>query len=310
HPALGPLLPLYSGNELLLIPAATTRYRNRSHFDGQNTLENGSGRSYGASDGWLNRALGGLIDGDRRLGLALGPAVPLILQGEARVQAWASTRLAQVDDDFLSRLGQTYAHDPLFARALQDARESLKPALDTSAMSGRSPQNQDFLLSVKAAADLLSRPDGPRIAAMEVQGWDTHFGQQRRLGLLFADLAQGIVALKQGLASDWSRTVVVVVSEFGRTAAENGSRGTDHGIGGLAVLAGGAVAGGRIAGVWPGLAEKALYEGRDLRPVNAYEGIFKSLMTGHLGLRPGFVEDKVFPDSRDVPAMEGLLRGT
>lgn len=92
-----------------------------------------------------------------------------------------------------------------------------------------------------------------------------------------------------------------------RTAAENGSRGTDHGVGGLAMLAGGAVAGGRIAGAWPGLAEKALYEGRDLRPVNAYEGIFKVLMIGHLGLKPGFIEAKVFPDSRDVSAMEGLL---
>ena len=122
HPALGDLMPLYRAGELLLVPAAATRYRDRSHFDGQNMLENGSGKPYGAQDGWLNRAILGLNGGDRRLGLALGPSVPLILQGPAHIRSWSDSSLPAVDEDFLARITVAYQHDPLFAAALRDAK--------------------------------------------------------------------------------------------------------------------------------------------------------------------------------------------
>lgn len=306
HPALADLMPLYRAGELLLVPAAATRYRDRSHFDGQNMLENGSGKPYGAQDGWLNRAILGLDGGDRRLGLALGPAVPLILQGPARVRSWSDSGLPAADEDFLSRMTVAYRNDPLFAAALRDARGGAKPAVGMGDMAGEPAQV--YVKAVRAAADLLARPDGPRVAVLESQGWDTHFAQEHRLKVLLGEVSRGLLELKRGLGEAWRETVVMVVSEFGRTAAENGSSGTDHGTGGLALLAGGAVAGGRIAGDWPGLSDRALYEGRDVLAANTYERLFKAVLIGHLDLDLGYVEDRVFPDSRAQSPMDGLIR--
>lgn len=308
HPTLGDLMPLYRAGELLPVPAAATRYRDRSHFDGQNMLENGSGKPYGAPDGWLNRAILGLNGGDRRLGLALGPAVPLILQGKAHVRSWSDSTLPAVDEDFLARITAAYQNDPLFAGALRDAQGGAKPAVGTAEMAGGPAREQAYVKAAAVAADLLAQPDGPRVAVLELQGWDTHFAEERRLTALFGELSRGLLELKRGLGGAWRETVVIVVSEFGRTAAENGSHGTDHGTGGVALLAGGAVAGGRIVGDWPGLSDRALYESRDVLAANAYERLFKAVLIGHLGLDPGFVEDRVFPASRAQSPMDGLLR--
>jgi uncharacterized protein (DUF1501 family) len=308
HPALGDLMPLYRAGELLFVPAAATLYRDRSHFDGQNMLENGSGKPYGAKDGWLNRAILGLNGGDRRFGLALGPSVPLILQGPARVTSWSDSSLPSVDEDFLSRMTMAYRNDPLFAAALRDARGGIQPSVGMGDMAGESRQAQTYVKAARVAADLLARPDGPRVAVLESQGWDTHFAQERRLSPLFGEISSGLVELKRGLGEAWRDTVVLVVSEFGRTAAENGSGGTDHGTGGLAILAGGAIAGGRIAGEWPGLSERALHEGRDVLAANAYESLFKSVLIGHLGLDQSHVEDFVFPASGAHASIDGLFR--
>ena len=308
HPALADLMPLYRAGELLLVPAAATRYRDRSHFDGQNMLENGSGKPYGAQDGWLNRAILGLNGGDRRLGLALGPSVPLILQGPAHVRSWSDSGLPAIDEDFLARMTVAYQNDPLFAAALRDARGGAKPAVAMGDMAGEPAREQAYVKAARAAADLLAPPDGLRVAVLESQGWDTHFAQERRLTELLREFSRGLLELKRGLGEAWRETVVMVVSEFGRTAAENGSRGTDHGTGGLALLAGGAVGGGRIVGDWPGLSDRALYEGRDVLAANAYERLFKAVLIGHLGLDPGFVEDRVFPASRAQSPMDGLFR--
>ncbi|MGE3642636.1 MAG: DUF1501 domain-containing protein [Beijerinckiaceae bacterium] len=308
HPALAPLQPLYAAKELLFVPAASTRYRERSHFDAQNMLENGSGKPFGARDGWLNRAILGLNGGDRRMGLALGPSMPLLMQGQAHVQQWAPSVLPKADTEFLAALSRVYTADPLFSAALADAQGALKPKLDEAEMTNRAPRNRQFSVAAKAAAQLLARADGPRVAVMDMQGWDTHFAQEVRLTNLFRQLSQGLLELRSGLGDAWGRTAVLVVSEFGRTAAENGNRGTDHGTGGLAMLAGGAIAGGRIAGRWPGLSHNSLFEGRDVAAVNDYESIFKAALIAHLGVRPAFVEDRVFPASRSSPPMERLFK--
>lgn len=306
HSAMAGLAPLYQAGELTFVPAASTRYRSRSHFDGQNILENGSDRPFGARDGWLNRAITGLNGGDRRLGLALGPTVPLILQGEAEVQTYAQSPLPEVDDDFLARLGNLYRNDPVFAHAFEAAQGEPDPEM--SGMANQPLANQDFAVSARVAAEFLTRDTGPRIAAMEMQGWDTHSGQRYRLNGLLGGLAQGILDLRTGLGPAWQRTVVVVASEFGRTVAENGNQGTDHGTGGLAMIAGGAVSGGRIAGDWPGLSASELFEGRDLAALNDCESLFKAVLIGHLGLDAGYVEHVVFPQSRGSEPMSGLIR--
>ncbi len=309
HPALAPLHRLYNDGELLVVPAATSVYRDRSHFDGQNLLENGSGIPFGAKDGWLNRAIAQMSDGNRRLGLAMGAAVPLLLQGNARVVTWAESPLPKASEDFLKRLAYTYRHDALFARALAEAQGSMSPAMEPAAYR-RSMRGKAVVTAAKAAAELLVRDDGPRVAVMEAQGWDTHFGQKRRLTGLFEQLSTGLVTLKDGLGDHWRRTAIIVVSEFGRTAAENGSNGTDHGVGGLALLLGGAVKGGRVLGPWPGLSQAALHEGRDLRPTVDYESLFKAMLIDHLHLSPASVEDKVFPNSRPLEPATDLFRST
>lgn len=309
HPALSPLHKLYLKNELLLIPASATKYRSRSHFDGQNMLENGSGKPFGAKDGWLNRAIVSLNDNDRRLGLSLGPTIPLIMQGNALVQTWSESGLPEADEDFLERVSYTYKNDPLFSKMLKAAKESTKPENNMSALNMKKGKaNKDFVLSTTAAADLLANPKGPRIAVMEMQGWDTHHGQHYRLNKLLNELANGIVTLKTGLGPAWKKTAIVVVSEFGRTAAENGSAGTDHGVGGLAMLAGGAVKGGNIGGIWPGLGKASLYEGRDVTPTTDYESIFKSVLNQHLGLKLSKIEDHIFPSSSVSKPMENLFK--
>ncbi len=160
HLGLAGLHPLYQAGELLFVPAAATQYRDRSHFDGQNMLENGSGKPFGARDGWLNRAILGMNEGDRRLGLSLGPVIPLVLQGEAGVQTWAKTGLPEVDEDFLLRLGYMYKSDPLFMDALHDATGALKPDVPMEAMRRNPSQGRNFAVSARVAADLLTRDEG------------------------------------------------------------------------------------------------------------------------------------------------------
>jgi len=311
HPALAPFRTLYGRGELAALPAATTVYRDRSHFDGQNLLENGSGKPFGAQDGWLNRAVAALGEeaggGKQRLGLALGPSVPLILRGDGAVQTWSDSRLPAVSEDFLQRLSRVYATDPAFESALAQARGAATPEIEGMGGRRRPFGDGDLELSARAAADLLARPEGPRVAVIESQGWDTHFDQPRRLDTLFTDVSEAVTVLRDGLGAAWGQTAVLIVSEFGRTAAENGSRGTDHGTGGLALLAGGAVRGGRVLGDWPGLGKRDLFEGRDLRPANAYEDLFAAVLVDHLGLAPDVVDRSVLPSGRADRRLTGLF---
>lgn len=309
HPRLPGMAALFAQGELLAVPAIATRYRERSHFDAQNLLENGTGKAFGADDGWLNRALAGFGDPDARLGMALGYSVPLLLQGAAPLVTWAPSVLPPVDPDFLGRLSQVYADDPAFAAALTDAL-AMPPAppADDDAETQRSRAAQSLSVPAKAAAAALAAPQGPRVALLESNGWDTHQQQGARLNVLFADLDAAIATLRDGLGAAWAKTVIVTISEFGRTAAENGGASTDHGTGGTSFVLGGAVRGGRIVGDWPGLSDGALYAGRDVAPANATEAMLKGLLIGHLGLPEAHVEDVVFPGSRALRPFLDLTR--
>lgn len=307
HPNLRGLHKLYQDNELVLIPAVASSYRERSHFDAQNYLENGAGRPFGASDGWLNRAIAGMagsMNSSDRLGLSLGPQIPLILQGGERVQTWAESNLPELSEGFMTSLSSVYRSDPLFARALQDAQDAPDPMLPN--MGGRRRRNTSLIRNANAAARIMAAKDGPRIAVMDSLGWDTHNNQGGRLSRLLREVDESILAMKIGLGNHWKNTVIMVFSEFGRTAAENANQGTDHGTGGLALLAGGAVKGGRVAGDWPGLSRKALHQRRDLRPVNSLESVFKAILISHLGISDSHIADHVFPGNKTAP-MGGLI---
>jgi uncharacterized protein (DUF1501 family) len=309
-PALAPLHALYKSGELLIAHAIGSPDRTRSHFDAQDTLENGGLKARDHATGWLNRALA-ILGGGRERGLAVAHNVPLLMRGPVAVRTWAPAVLPEADAAFLDRLDIMYARDPQLLAALRAGRRSAAAA--DKAMGGRpkgmgGPPNKAFVEMAGAAGKLLSAADGPRIASIEMDGWDTHFGQAFNHRQQLDALARGLIALKDALGPAWQNTVVIAASEFGRTAAENGTRGTDHGTGGAAFLAGGAVAGGRIIGRWPGLAGSQLFEKRDLAATTDLRALFKGVLREHMRMADAALEDRVFPGSRAAVPIAGLIK--
>ena len=309
NPALAPIYPLYRRGELLVVHALGAEHHTRSHFDAQDLLENGSAKPHGADTGWLNRVLDIAAPDRRAFGLALGHSVPLLMRGPTSVRTWAPGFLPKVEEDFLERLSTIYNHDALFRTAFSEGRISSAAAGMTDPKAARkAARGKAFGVIAAQAGKLLAATDGPRIATIESTGWDTHVSQIGGLRNLLGDLANGLVAFRDNIGSAWNETVLVAVSEFGRTVEENGSRGTDHGTGGIAMLIGGGVAGGRVEGKWPGLVPKARFEGRDLMPTTSFRGLFKGVLRDHLKVSESALEDIVFPDSRATSALEGLIR--
>ncbi len=310
HPSLETLHSLYRDGEASIIHAVASPYRERSHFDGQDILENG-GSSVGLlRDGWLNRALeplGGSL-GDERA-IALAQNTPLVLRGGNSVMSWAPSRLPHASDSTLARLADLYADDEFFSTRLTQALSSQEIAEGADSMQSRQRGDAEALRSAAAsAARFLTAEGGPPIAVVEVGGWDTHANQGAANGQLanrFAALDAGLRELRDELGEVWSDTVVAVVTEFGRTVRVNGTRGTDHGTGTAAILAGGAVNGGRVIADWPGLGN--LYQDRDLRPTADIRSVFKAVLHDHMSLPSGFVDTDVFPDSRSARAMRDLI---
>lgn len=305
HPALAGLKPLYDARELLPVHAVATAYRDRSHFDAQDLLETGAGQPHARRDGWLNRALAAAApDGSRRLGLAVGGALPLILRGPAPVSSWEPPVLPAPDSGFLDLLARLYDGDPVLAPALAEgvrSADAAGAALGDDAMAPTGQPRQRGVAAAgqvaRAAGRLLAAADGARVAVLELGGWDTHAGQAQRIGAPLAALAATITELKAALGPDWQRTALIAVTEFGRTVAANGTRGTDHGTASAALLAGGAIAGGRVLADWPGLAPGQLHEGRDLRPTLELRQLLKPVLQAQLGLSSAVLETSVFPDS-------------
>jgi uncharacterized protein (DUF1501 family) len=312
HPALTNLHAMYRAREALVLHAAATPYRERSHFDAQNVLEAGGTVPTGSGGGWLNRALAALDSaGNSRGAVALADSVPLVLRGELAVTSWAPSQLPETDEDTLARVRRLYeAADPVLAASLNgalEAREIAGDASDTRMGGGRGDQAIAPLAS--AAARFLANPDGPRIAVLDAGGWDTHANQgaaQGPLALRLRGLDAGLQMLKTELGAHWSETTVLVVTEFGRTAAVNGTRGTDHGTAGCAFLAGGAVAGGRVVADWPGLAARDLHEGRDLRATTDLRSLFKAVLHERFGVSEAALARTVFPASDSVEPLENV----
>lgn len=307
---------LYRAREAVVLQAVATPYRERSHFDGQDVLETGLG-GVGGRTGWLNRALSVLPAGDKLKvpnGLAVGQTTPLILAGPADITSWAPQRYPDATDDTVHRLLALYeARDPELAKALATGVATDRVA-DAATGGGakleRGPQGV-FVAQARAAAQFMAMPDGPRIAAMSFDGWDTHADtgpRDGRLARLLGGLDAAIGALEEGMKSVWKDTVIQIVTEFGRTAHENGTDGTDHGTATVAFLIGGAVVGGRVIADWPSLAEGSLWQGRDLKPTIDLRSIWKGVLVDHLGLGERTINETVFPGSAAVHAMRGLIR--
>jgi len=318
HPALSRLHALYTAGELLPVHAVAGPYRSRSHFEAQDYLESGS--DHRMTSGWLNRVVGVLPRSQRGYApggpaISVNGGVPLLLRGPATVGSWEPDIMAEPPSELFTRIAELVHDDPLIGPAVAEglrerdfARRVMERADGASVDAGGQSGRATFVTLAAVAGRLLAAPDGPRIAALEIGGWDTHAGQVSHLNGALRRLDDGLAALRQGLESAWTKTVIFAVTEFGRTVRMNGTAGTDHGTGTVAFVLGGAVAGGRIQTNWPGLGRGNLFEDRDLQPTADLRSIAKGLLAAHLRLSQEALA-QVFPNSTAAPPMSDLIRG-
>ncbi|MGI4814404.1 MAG: DUF1501 domain-containing protein [Janthinobacterium lividum] len=300
HPAMPESTKMYAAGQMLFVHAVASPYRDRSHFDGQNVLETGGTAPYQLADGWLNRLLA-TLPASRDNAIAFAPTLPMALRGRVDVASYAPSGLPQAPDDLLTRVSALYQEDAQLGPLWQSAMAARGLAKDAGA-------RQDPASLGKLAASFLGRSDGPRIAMIETGGWDTHSGQNARLARQLKALDTMLAALRDGLGMNWDKTTVLVATEFGRTAAANGTGGTDHGTGAVAILAGGAVRGGRVLADWPGLSPGALYQARDLKPTTPLDVLIASAASAGLDLDPQRTLSTLFPQARGKRPMDDLLR--
>ena len=338
--ALNPNMPflheLYLKKEALVVHAVHTPYRERSHFDGQDVLESGLAGTAKIDHGWLNRALANMPASGKvsPKGLSMGPVVPLVMRGKAEVLSWIpKVYNLPLRESTVARLMDLYNHtDPGLAHALTNGLEMVRVADASAAMAAAAPapapqpamqpgagpakglnpnQFREFTEATEMAAKFMKPADGPRIGALSYNGWDTHANEgviQGALGNRLGGLDAAIKTLHDGLGPEaWKDTVVMVVTEFGRTARVNGTAGTDHGTATCALFLGGAVKGGRVHADWPGLAEANLHENRDLKPTTDLRALFKGVLRDHLGIPDGALATTIFPDSAAVKGVSGLI---
>lgn len=305
-PGLSPLRPLWDANELAVVHAVAIPHRTRSHFDGQAILETGLDRPVGSADGWLNRLL--QVMSGKRSGIAIAAGMPLSLSGSYQVESWSPTQLGAVDDAFIERLAVLYRADRVLANRFEAAVQQ-QALIGEEPMAGGNARRGGITPLMQAAAKILRQEGGPNIAAMEFSGWDTHANQGLAGGALdrlLGQLADGLVTFRTEMGPAWQNTTVVVMTEFGRTARPNGTRGTDHGTAGAGFVLGTRVRRAHVTADWPGLSQKALFEGRDLTPTLDTRAVLKAVLESTFDLTAPQLE-RVFPGSSATSAAKGLM---
>lgn len=306
-PGLAPLGDLWQRNELVAVHAMAIPFRTRSHFDGLAILETGIDTPMGSADGWLNRLL--QVMSGTRSGIAVAAGLPRSMSGPFDVQTWSPAELGTVNDEYLERLATLYRRDPVLHGRFEAALQQ-QALVGEEPMAGQGARRGGIAPLMRATARILRQPEGPNIAAVEFSGWDTHANQGLAGGALdrlLGQLAEGLVELRTEMGSTWADTTVVVMTEFGRTARPNGTRGTDHGTAGAGFLIGPKVARSAVHADWPGLADGALFEGRDLRPTLDTRALLKAAVAGTFDLTPPQLA-RVFPGSDAVRGAYDLMK--
>jgi len=325
NPAMPNLHRMFEAREAIIIHASATPYRERSHFDGQDLLESGLPKPGASESGWLNRVLAeltpaGRVDPKGGKLFAVGPVTPLVVRGRAPVLSWSPQRVLPASEDTVRRLLALYRDcDARLAGVLED-NAKLPAAVERSG-DGQKPGvpgpgpgpgqvRAYFSEAAGTAAKFLAQPDGPRVGALALDGWDTHFNEgiaQGRLSQLLGALDEALIAIKSNMGPAWRETVVALATEFGRTARVNGTNGTDHGTATVAILVGGALKGGRVIADWPGLKPVNLYQDRDLKPTTDLRAVLKGVLRDHLRADEKALAQTVFPGSEAVKPMAGLV---
>jgi uncharacterized protein (DUF1501 family) len=321
NPAMPNLHRMFAAREAIIVHASATPYRDRSHFDGQDLLESGLPKPAGSESGWLNRALAGLtpagrVDPRGSRVFAVGPVTPLVVRGPAPVLSWSPQRVMPASEDTVQRLLALYRDcDAKLADVLEDnAKLNVTGEQPGSGQKPGAPGPGQvrayFSEAAGTAAKFLARPDGPRVGALGLDGWDTHFNEgiaQGRLSQLLGALDEALAAIKTNMGSAWRETVVALATEFGRTARINGTEGTDHGTATVALLVGGALKGGRVIADWPGLKPSDLYQNRDLKPTTDLRAVLKGVLRDHLRVDEKALAQTVFPGSEALKPIAGLV---
>ena len=325
HPALASVQALVQAGEARIVPAIATPDRARSHFEAQDVLETGAAGVYSASSGWLNRAVEALSAHRKIDALSVGATAPLILRGKVQTASWSPGRTVDAEARLPSLLQDLYRNDPLLGPALARglATEVMAQAatadmqIQPAMMTGQPPpantaqlvrQGREAARSLGLSlAGFMREPNGPQVAAISLDGFDSHAGQANLLNQRLAYMDAVLDGIHSGLGPEWKNTVVMVATEFGRTARVNGTGGTDHGTASTALLLGGALKKGGIVGDWPTLKANALYENRDVAPTLDMRGLFKGVLAEHMGLDRAALETTVFPDSTAAKPVLGLV---
>lgn len=326
HPQLTAVHALAKAGEARIVPAVATPDRARSHFEAQDVLETGAAGVYSTTSGWLNRTVETLSAHRKVDALSIGATAPLILRGKVQTASWSPGRGVDVEARLPTLLQDLYRDDALLGPAL--ARGLATEAMAKEATAGLegdrammtqgaksgfkagagAPQGREAAKTLgQSLAGFMREPGGPTVAAISLDGFDSHANQAGLLAGRLAYLDAVLDGVHAGLGPEWKNTVVLVATEFGRTARANGTGGTDHGTGSTALVLGGSLKPGGIVGDWPTLKANALYENRDLTPTVDMRSLFKGVLAEHMGVDRAALEDVIFPNSAAARPVMGLI---
>jgi uncharacterized protein (DUF1501 family) len=332
HPQLTAVHAMAKAGEARIAPAVATPDRARSHLEAQDVLETGAAGVYSTTSGWLNRTVETLSAHRKVDALSIGPTAPLILRGKVQTASWSPGRGVDAEARLPTLLQDLYRNDALLGPALARGLATETMAKDATAglgggdsammaqgggkggfkaPAGAAPGAQQGREAAKtlgaSLAGFMREPGGPTVAAISLDGFDSHANQAGLLNQRLAYLDAVLDGVHTGLGPEWKNTVVLVATEFGRTARANGTGGTDHGTGSTALILGGALKAGGIVGDWPTLKQNALFENRDVAPSLDMRGLFKGVLAEHMGVDRAALDNAVFPSSAAVKPVMGLV---
>ncbi|MAK82252.1 DUF1501 domain-containing protein [Phenylobacterium sp.] len=323
HPELKTVHRLMGAGQGRFAPAVAMPAAGRSHFEAQDRLEAAAGND--VSSGWLNRAMAALGGGSTPEGLSVGPVAPLVMRGDLATSSWSPGRTVETAARLPMLVQDLYADDPLLGPALaRGLKTEVLAQANLARLAADLPDASGTMNSAKlsrtllgdnrdagrlggAVAGFMREDEGADVVAVSLDGFDTHANQAGALSRRLAYLDALLAGLQGGLGGGWRETVVLVVTEFGRTARVNGTSGTDHGTASTALLLGGGLKAGGLIGDWPTLQESRLFENRDLASTTDLRSLFKGVLADHLGLERRTLDTTVFPDSAQARPIFGLV---
>lgn len=308
HPALPTWHALWQQGQMAAVHSAgLAAYSGRSHFEAQDMMQSGVGKPYTSASGWLGRAMQRAgVPG----GVALSIPMPLLLRGHESSTTQFPNWMPRPGMPLIEGLATMWRDDPMLAPYAAALREEHRPRPEAG--MARTPYAQARSLGelARQAAQAMRQPDGPRIGLIDfTHGFDTHASQGNAQGALadqLRQLDQVLAAYREGAGPMWAHSLVITLTEFGRTAAENGNTGTDHGVGSCILMAGGLLTAAQVFADWRGLAPQDLFEGRDLPATIDLHAVHARVLQRVLGLTPAQIQADVLA-YRDSPKLQGLL---